>query len=81
MVKVVITKVSEDYWYKIKTLPNIESLLTIVKRKGAVVVQRNWNYQRDPKDIARFWEGLTLDGAKEISECEFEVEIYDDYRE
>ena len=81
MIKVVMTKSSEDYWYEIRTISNLETLITIFKDKGNLILQKNWRYGDDPKEIARFWEGMTLEDAKEVSECEYDLEIYDSYRE
>ena len=81
MIKVVMTRTSEDYWYKIVTIPNLETLIDIFKNTGNLILQKNWRYKNDPKEIAEFWEGMTLEDAKEVSECEFELEIYDTYRE
>ena len=81
MIKVVMTKSSEDYWYEIRTIPNLETLIAIFKDKGNLIIQKNWRYKDDPEEIASFWEGMSLDDAKEVSECEFELEIYDSYRE
>ena len=81
MIKVVMTKTSEDYWYRIKTIQNLEELITILKNERRLVLQTNWNYKSDPKKLADRWDGMTLEDAKEVSECEFIVEIYDSYRE
>ena len=81
MIKVVMTRTSEDYWYKIVTIPNLETLIYIFKDTGYLILQKNWRYKNDPKEIIEFWEGMTLEDAKELSECEFELEIYDTYRE
>ncbi len=81
MIKVIMTRTSENYWYQIKIIPNLETLLTIFKDKGDLILQKNWSYKEDPKEIAKFWKGMTLEDAKEVSECEFELEIYDTYRE
>ena len=81
MIKVVMTRTSEDYWYKIVTIPNLETLIDIFKDTGDLILQKNWRYKSDPKEIIEFWEGMTLEDAKELSECEFELEIYDTYRE
>lgn len=81
MIKVVMTRTSEDYWYKIKIIPNLEALITILKDKGDLILKKNWRYKDDPKEIIEFWDGMTLEDAKEVSECEFELEIYDAYRE
>lgn len=78
MIKVVMTKASKDYWYRIKIIPNLESLLTIFKEKGDLILQKNWNYKDDPKKIIQFWKGMTFEDAKEVSECEYELKIYDD---
>ena len=81
MIKAVMTKSSEDYWYEIRTIPDLETLITIFKDKGDLIIQKNWRYKDEPEEIASLWEGMTLDDAKEVSECEFELEIYDSYRE
>ena len=81
MVKVVMTKTSEDYWYRIKTIQNLEELMIILKNERRLVLQKNWRYKDDPKKLADRWDGMTLEDAKEVSECKFELEIYDDYRE
>lgn len=81
MIKVVMTKSSDDYWYQIKVIPTLKSLLLICRDKGDLILSKNWRYKDDPMDIVRYWDGMTLEDAKEVSECEFELEIYDDYRE
>ena len=81
MIKVVMTKTSEDYWYQIRVIPNLEALITIFKDTGKLILQKNWRYKADPNEIVRFWDGMTLEDAKEVSECELELEIYDGYRE
>ena len=60
MIKVVMTKTSDHYWYEIKTIPNLETLIAIFKDKGDLVLQDNWRYKADPKEIVRFWDGMTL---------------------
>lgn len=82
MIKVLMTKTSDDFWYQIKTIPNLESLISIFKDKGDLILQDNWHYKEDPKKIVKLcWNGITLEDAKEISECEYMLEIYDTYRE
>ena len=56
-------------------------MIAIFKDKGDLILQDNWRYKADPKEIVRFWDGMTLEDAKEVSECELELEIYDGYRE
>lgn len=81
MIKVVMVRTSKAYWYQIKTIPNLKTLVSIYKEEGDLILRENWYYKDDPKDIVRFWKGMTLEDAKEVSECELALEIYDDYRE
>lgn len=78
---VLVTKTSSDYWYQIRNNDTIEDLMRISKKNKSYVVQPNWWYGDDPKRMIEFWEGLTLEDAKIISTLQYEVEIYDDYRE
>ena len=80
MVKVLVSRTSNCYWYEIKTF-TLKSLLAFTKEKGELVLQENMQYGREPIEICSCWPNLSLEDAKQISECEFEVEIYDDYRE
>jgi hypothetical protein len=77
---VVVTKTNSDYWYQIRNIDSIEQLMKLDKCQS-FVIQRNWWYKDDPKDIAKFWEGMTLEDAEIISTLPYEVEIYNDYRE
>ena len=81
MVEVLIARTSDDFWYCFKEFSTFESLLTFVKENGSVVVEKNWHYGNDPKEMLIYWDGLTLEDAKKITECEFKVEIYDTWRE
>lgn len=81
MIKVIMTRTSEDYWYEIKTISSLEELLAICKDKGDLILKENWRLKDDPELILQFWDGMTIEDAKEASECKFEIEIYDDYRE
>lgn len=78
---VLVTKTSSDYWYQIRNIDTIEDLMRISKKNKSYVVQKSWWYGEDPKEMIKFWEGLTLEDAEIISTLPYEVEIYDDYRE
>ena len=77
---VVVTKTNSDYWYQIRNIDSIEQLMKLDKCQS-FVIQRNWRYKEDPKDIVKFWDGMTLEDAEIISTLPYEVEIYNDYRE
>ena len=78
---VVVTKTSNNYWYQIRNINTIEDLMKISKKNKSYIVQENWNYGDDPKQIMQFWDGMTLKDAEIISTLPYSVEIYDDYRE
>ena len=78
---VLITKASSDYWYQIRNIDTIEDLMRISKTNKSYIVKENWNYEENPKNIAQFWDGMTLKDAEIISTLPYEVEIYDDYIE
>lgn len=81
MIKVIITKTSSDYWYDLKVLPNLEALIEMCRQEGALILQENFWHEEDPSIIQECWFNVSLEDAKEISKCEFNLEIYDDYRE
>ena len=78
---VLVVKTSDDYWYQIRNVDSIESLMNLSKKCKSYVIQHNWHYKEDPNKIIEFWDGMTLEDAKIISTLPYEVEIYDDYRE
>lgn len=78
---VLVTKTSSDYWYQIRNVDSIESLMGLSKKCKRYIIERNWDYQRDPNEIIEFWDGMSLEDAKIISALPYTVEIYDDYRE
>ena len=77
---VLVVKTNSDYWYQIRNIDSIEQLMKLDKCQS-FVIQRNWQYKDNPKDIVEFWDGMTLEDAKIISTLPYEVEIYNDYRE
>lgn len=80
MIKVVMERTSKSNWYQIKTIPNLEALISIYKEEGDLILRKNWRYGEDPK-IIRLCERIPFEDAKEISECELALEIYDTWRE
>ena len=78
---VVITKTSNEDWYQIRNIDTIEDLMRISKKDKRYIVQENWWYGDDPKEMIEFWDKMTLEDAKIITTLPYEVEIYDDYRE
>jgi len=79
--KVFVIKTSDPSYHKIITIPNLETLLTICETEEIIILQINLLHKDDPKLIANLLDNVTLKEAKEISECKFMLEIYDDYRE
>jgi hypothetical protein len=71
---VLITKASDDYWYKFKEINTIEDLLKIDNR---LIIQRNLYNKRDVK----YWDGFAKEDIENLKKAKIEVIIYDDYVE
>ena len=74
---VVVFKTSSHNFYQIKNVDTIEDLMEIYP---SVIVEHNFWYGENPKDIAKWWD-ITFEDAKIVSTLPYSVEIYDDYRE
>lgn len=70
----IITKASDDYWYKFKEITNIKDLLKIHRR---VVVEKN----DLGTDLIPFWEGFKYADIPLLEKAECHITIYDDYLE
>lgn len=70
----IITKASDDYYYRFKNINSLEDILSIHPR---VVIERNL-YTRD---IAEFWEGFKPEDIPKLEKAEINITIYDDYIE
>ena len=78
---VVITRASDWTWHDFQTFNTVESLFSFVKKEGDVILSENFLYGRkDYEDIAETQE-MSLEDAIKLTECEFDVKIYDDYVE
>lgn len=85
MKKFLITKASDDDFYKIETL-SLEGLIRLYKSVGQIVLRRNFFYNKKhiDKEILPFIQDgfyCSLEKAIEISQIEDEIVIYDDYIE
>jgi hypothetical protein len=80
--KFVIVKASDDYWRRIKEFKNLKDLLKYREKMGddLIISDNHWKGE-DPVDIMRFLRIEDIEIAKEISEIDYEIEIYDDYIE
>lgn len=86
MQKFLITKASDDGFYKIETL-TFEGLIRLYKSVGQIILRRNFFYNNKKhidKKVLLFIQdsfNCSLEKAIEISQIEDEIEIYDDYIE
>lgn len=84
MKKFLITKASDDEFYKIETL-SLEGLIRLYKSTGQIILKRNFFYNKHiDKEILPFIQdgfNCSLEKAIEISQIEDEIKIYDDYIE
>lgn len=76
MITVVMTKIGDDCWYRIKTIKSAEQIFALCeKNKGDLVLLKNWTYKKDPEEIVEIWDGMSLEDAKIVSECKYEIEL------
>lgn len=79
--KILLLKASNDYWYKIITVNDLEELFKIIKKyKSSIILDTN-KYKHDIEDYKEFWEGLTVKDIKRITTIDYQITIYDDYIE
>lgn len=72
----VVRKASEDYYYSFEEETDV---IKLFKKYGPIVIERNYEFNEDPYRIIQFWEHLTIEDAKKIVRCQYEILIYDDY--
>lgn len=72
-----ITKVSDDYWYKIVALNSIETIFKIVKECGEILIEENETFLE--KEDFDFWDGMKEEDKEKIMQCKYHITIHDDY--
>lgn len=70
-----ITKASDDYWYKIDYINTIDAL---IKKYDSVIIERNTYTTKEDFD---FWDGMKAKDIPTIMKCKYHVIIYDSYVE
>lgn len=79
--KVFVRRTSDIEWYAIENFETIESLFDFINNHGGIIVQENSYYHSDPQRVAKCWDDMTIEDAEIITNCVYEVEIYDTWRE
>lgn len=75
--KIIITKVSSDYWYEIRDFNTLKDIQKFIKEIDlAVIIEENY-YTDDA--IFKYWEGMKPEDIPVIKECSLQITIYDDY--
>ena len=75
--KILFTKASGNYWYKIIDCVTIDALYNNSEGYG-VILEENW-YTDD--DIFKHWKGMKKEDAEIIKTIKYHATIYDDYVE
>lgn len=78
--KFIVTKASDDKYFKMIELFNLEQLMRFMEKKGDIVIQRNFDSGEDIDEIQK-WRGVTKEQAEEIKNIKYNILIYDDYLE
>ena len=80
--KILLTKASNSFWYKIITISDINDLFKIIKKEDCpIIIEKNEN--KNCYDFLKtFWKGMTSADAKEIASLiDYKITIYDDFIE
>ena len=75
--KILFTKASGNYWYKIIDCVTIDALYNNSEGYG-VILEENW-YTDD--NIFKHWKGMKKEDAEIIKTIKYHATIYDDYVE
>lgn len=71
-----VTKASDDYWYKICQYNNIEEIYQDLKCSFIV----DENFHTSEEDF-KFWNNMKKEDIPKIMNCFFHITIYDSYIE
>lgn len=77
----VITYTSQSHAPSIKHFNSLEELINFYKEAGSLILERNALKDEDPNSIMKWNCVSNIKLATQISECDYELEVYDDYRE
>lgn len=75
--KLFITKASDINYIDIS---NMYDISTLYQRYGRFVIEENFWKNYEIETIIRYWN-VSIEKAKQISNCDFNLIIYDDYIE
>jgi len=76
---VLVTKASDDYWYRIRNFNTIEDIQRFIKEcKCGIIIERN-HYTDDR--IFEFWDDMKAEDIPIIKRCPLHVTIYNSYVE
>ena len=79
--KFLVTRTSDDSLGKVKTINTLEELLNFMReQKQPLIIMNNFFYKEDAAKIADTYE-ITIQQAIQLCASQYEIEIYDDYRE
>lgn len=79
--KVVVRKTSDYSYMTVKEFHSLEALFGFIDKCGhSLIIEKNQDKGCAVSLITEY-NNVTVEEAKEISKCDFSVEIYDDWRE
>lgn len=76
---VLVTKASDDYWYRIRNFNTMEDIQRFIKEcKCGIIIERNC-YTDDA--IFEFWDDMKAEDIPTIKRCPLHITIYNSYVE
>ena len=78
---VLVTKASDDYWYRIKTVETIDDLFKIDKKHDLIVSRYNDYKNWTDEEFLDSWDEIKKEDIPLIKKADCIVTIYNDYVE
>ena len=76
---VLVTKASDDYWYRIRNFNTMEDIQQFIKECiCGIIIERN-HYTDDR--IFEFWDDMKAEDIPTIKRCPLHITIYNSYVE
>lgn len=80
MIKCLITKANNDYWYTFKTFNFFKDFISFIEKiECSLTVTENFWYKEDTEEIFNAWskgnKTFTMKDAYSIANCKYEIII------
>ena len=76
-----VTRASNWNYHATKAFFTLDELIAFMQKERSPIIIRNNGDYKEPIEPIMKWNKVSEDEAREIANCEFSIQIYDDYIE